>query len=253
MYLLFLKDVHCMLQIKVTSQEHYGISNHRQHDCLFNCLFRLALKKCQSPHYWPFVRGIHQWLVDSPHKGPVTWKAFPCRDVIMQWIHPNHHIPHQSLFMHGQYHVNTVWYARTISVSARCMLPKIIWYQPDVDHIGLILARFWHIAVCSGRYATITVEYVDTLLLVLDQASAQCMIHNVFRLESILNGMNAIIDSYSVVVAVCRFSIGPIGFTDQTGEGLLFHVMGRWNIPCRTDETKSSCDRLWMVLKDCRT
>ena len=21
-----------------------------------------------------FVRGIHQWLVDSPHKGPITWK-----------------------------------------------------------------------------------------------------------------------------------------------------------------------------------
>ena len=24
-----------------------------------------------SPHYWPFVRGIHQSLVHSPHKGPV--------------------------------------------------------------------------------------------------------------------------------------------------------------------------------------
>ena len=23
--------------------------------------------------YWPFVRGIHQWLVDSLHKGPVMW------------------------------------------------------------------------------------------------------------------------------------------------------------------------------------
>ena len=23
-------------------------------------------------HYWPFVRGIHQSVVDSPHKGPVT-------------------------------------------------------------------------------------------------------------------------------------------------------------------------------------
>ena len=34
-------------------------------------------------HYWPFVRGIHQWLVDSPHKGPVTWKAFPCHDIMM--------------------------------------------------------------------------------------------------------------------------------------------------------------------------
>ena len=25
------------------------------------------------PHRWPFVRGIHQSLVDSPHKGPVRW------------------------------------------------------------------------------------------------------------------------------------------------------------------------------------
>ena len=24
-------------------------------------------------HYWPFVRGIHQSLVDSPHKGLVMW------------------------------------------------------------------------------------------------------------------------------------------------------------------------------------
>ena len=24
------------------------------------------------PRYWPFVRGIHRWPVNSPHKGPVT-------------------------------------------------------------------------------------------------------------------------------------------------------------------------------------
>ena len=30
-----------------------------------------------------FVRGIHQWLVDSPHKGPVTIKMFPFDDVII--------------------------------------------------------------------------------------------------------------------------------------------------------------------------
>ena len=23
------------------------------------------------PHYWPFVRGIHRWPMDSIHKGPV--------------------------------------------------------------------------------------------------------------------------------------------------------------------------------------
>ena len=30
-----------------------------------------------------FVRGIHRWLVNSPHKWPVTWKMFPFDDVIM--------------------------------------------------------------------------------------------------------------------------------------------------------------------------
>ena len=27
-------------------------------------------------HYWPFVRGICQSLVDSPHKRPVMWTGF---------------------------------------------------------------------------------------------------------------------------------------------------------------------------------
>ena len=33
-------------------------------------------------HHWPFVRGNHQSLVDSPHKGSVMWKAFPSHDTI---------------------------------------------------------------------------------------------------------------------------------------------------------------------------
>ena len=43
----------------------------------------MSLQWLQIPCYWPFVRGIHQWLVDSPHKGPVTSKPFPFDDVIM--------------------------------------------------------------------------------------------------------------------------------------------------------------------------
>ena len=35
------------------------------------------------PRNWPFVRGIHRWPVNSPHKGPVTRKLFPFDDVIM--------------------------------------------------------------------------------------------------------------------------------------------------------------------------
>ena len=33
-----------------------------------------------------FVRGIHRWPVNSPHKGPVTRKMFPFDDVIMHNI-----------------------------------------------------------------------------------------------------------------------------------------------------------------------
>ena len=33
------------------------------------------------PCYWPCVRGIHRRPVDSPYKGPVVWKSFPCHDV----------------------------------------------------------------------------------------------------------------------------------------------------------------------------
>ena len=33
-------------------------------------------RKDQSPASLAIVRGIHRWPVDSPHKGPVTWKCF---------------------------------------------------------------------------------------------------------------------------------------------------------------------------------
>ena len=38
-----------------------------------------------------FVSGIHQWLVNSPHKGQVTRKMFPFDDVIMKCL--MHHWP----------------------------------------------------------------------------------------------------------------------------------------------------------------
>ena len=46
----------------------------------------------KAAYYWPFVRGIHWFLVDSPHETPVTWKTFPCHDVIVP------HLPSKSTF-----------------------------------------------------------------------------------------------------------------------------------------------------------
>ena len=39
-------------------------------------------RKYQSSVSLTSVRGIHRWLVNSPHKGPVTWKMFPFDDIM---------------------------------------------------------------------------------------------------------------------------------------------------------------------------
>ena len=39
--------------------------------------------KHQSSASLAFLTGIHWWLVNSPHKGPVTRKMFPFDDAIM--------------------------------------------------------------------------------------------------------------------------------------------------------------------------
>ena len=40
-------------------------------------------RKRQSFASLAFMRGIHRWPVNSPHKGPITRKVFPFDDVIM--------------------------------------------------------------------------------------------------------------------------------------------------------------------------
>ena len=50
--------------------------------------------KHQSSASLAFVRGIHWWPVNSPHKGPVTRKMFPFDDVIMSSrVHERHSQP----------------------------------------------------------------------------------------------------------------------------------------------------------------
>ena len=61
--------------------ESHGISNHRPLNRLFNGLFRLTKERTSMLH----ITGP-RWPLDSPHKGPVMWKVFPCRDVIMDIV-----------------------------------------------------------------------------------------------------------------------------------------------------------------------
>ena len=58
-----------------------GISNHQPHDCPLNRLFKRRSKKTPKLRVTGLCEGNSP--VNSPHKGPVTWKISPLDDVIM--------------------------------------------------------------------------------------------------------------------------------------------------------------------------
>ena len=58
--------------MRVTSHERHGISNLWQLGCLFDSFFRSTSKNSKALHHWPFVRGIHQWLVNCDWWIPLT-------------------------------------------------------------------------------------------------------------------------------------------------------------------------------------
>ena len=94
---------------------------------------RCRLKKHQSSASLAFMRGIHRWPVNSPHKGLVTRKMFPLGDAIMEdwswlsWI-PKYDtrwfIPNSgSLYTHG------IWCSRDWQRRVKCVtfVMKYCW------------------------------------------------------------------------------------------------------------------------------
>ena len=67
----------------LTSHEQHGASTHRTLDCLFSGLCSLTSKKSSKLHI-P-VRGIHRWLVITPHNRPVMRKTFPYHIMTSSW------------------------------------------------------------------------------------------------------------------------------------------------------------------------
>ena len=73
----------CDQNITMATHERHVVSDHRLFHCLFNSLCGPTSRKHRSPHYRPFVRGIHRWPANSPHEGPVTWKMCLFDDVVI--------------------------------------------------------------------------------------------------------------------------------------------------------------------------
>ena len=85
-----LYSVHSLLiPLQWRHNERYGVSNRRRLDVCSTVWSRPDQRKHQRSASQAFVRGIHHWPVNSPHKGPVMRKMFPFDDVIMaqsRWV-----------------------------------------------------------------------------------------------------------------------------------------------------------------------
>ena len=92
--LAFVRGIHKMADISLQRRhdECHGISNNQPLNCLLNCFSGADQRKHQISASLAFVRGIHQWLVNSPHKRPVTRKMFPFDDIMMLTILSWYHI-----------------------------------------------------------------------------------------------------------------------------------------------------------------
>ena len=87
-------------------------------------------RKHQSSASLAFVRGIHRWPVNSPHKRPVTRKLLIFDDVIMNCAIFNH------IIMHG-------WYpAHCLTMVAICfqrwlwstLVQFMVWWRRPLTH-----------------------------------------------------------------------------------------------------------------------
>ena len=69
--------------------ERHGVSNHQPHDCVLNRFSGSDQRKHQSSASLAFVRGIHRWRVNFPHKGPVMRRMFSLDDVMISQFSGN--------------------------------------------------------------------------------------------------------------------------------------------------------------------
>ena len=93
-------------------------------------------RKHQRPASLAFVRGIHRWPVNSPHKGPVTGKMFPFDDVIMWFDFVPHRYTLLAAWISPQY-----WFLRNRFKIDLCSWARIEWLALLIFHIIISVPR----------------------------------------------------------------------------------------------------------------
>ena len=97
-----------------------------------------------APHYWAFVMGIQRWLVDSPHKGPVIYKAFPCLYVITDLLVSRLY----EIAGECGYNVTSLWHKYTFVSAYGWLVTSSAWLSKSMPrHIRYLIdinPFVWH-------------------------------------------------------------------------------------------------------------
>ena len=109
-------------------------------------------RKHQSSASLAFVRGIHRWPVNSPHKGPVTRKMFPFDDVIVV-------IP-VIVAIGMEFHCNLDWFVFTMKRSRfeQGFLQRInnaTLKTESCRDANCIVTGSWHHAQSRGKWTSL--------------------------------------------------------------------------------------------------
>ena len=112
-------------------------------------------RKHRSTASLAFVRRIHRWPVNSPHKGPVTRKMFPFHDVIMGCHYEWHKktvvlylktSTHAAIFFFNYVRIGMVNPALLTTSSINCVLEgHSSWWCPQMETFSALPA------LCAGN------------------------------------------------------------------------------------------------------
>ena len=157
---------------------HNGVSSHQLHDCLLNRLFRHRWKKSSKLCVTGLCvrRGIHRWLVNSPHKGPVTRKMFPFDDAIMlpALCEGNQLVTgvfcHNLLFMQGFDVSFSVTYKREQAVEQGVGIVVILYVMTTQHSSRWLCARLQQFQCISNGVAAV-LHYNMTVWILAEMAS----------------------------------------------------------------------------------
>ena len=127
-------------------------------------------RKSQSSASLAFVRGIHRWPVNSPHKGPVSRKVFPFDDVIMSCDRDNYRSSAWTLGRYQQiqcFHVICLLFCSVLSGFINCSCGI------DIIHLPIFI-RVASLALWNS-YDVDTIKNLNLIALIANKATLKDM------------------------------------------------------------------------------